>query len=144
MVSNADQDLLLNPNDGTLSAADGNLTFSSPGGTPNVSAAAYTNSFAGAATTTLYDIDVRPGNAVLVQQNLPNTGALVVVGSLGVDVESANEFDIGSTTNMAYALPRSAGTTKVYSANLTSEAATAGAVLPGSPTVRGFTLGLGF
>ena len=145
VVSNTGQDLRLNPNDGTLSATDGNLAFSPSGGTPNVSAAAYTNSFAGATTTTLYDIDVRPGSsAVLVQQNPPNAGTLIVVGPLGVDVESANGFDIGGTTNMAYALLKSGGTTKIYSVNLISGAATAGATLPGSPTVRGFTLGLGF
>ena len=144
VVSNTGQDLRLNPNDGTLSATDGNLAFSPPGGTPNVSAAAYTNSFAGATTTTLYDIDIRPGSAVLVQQNPPNAGTLVVVGPLGVEVESANGFDIGGTTNLAYALLRSAGTTKVYSINLTTGAATAGVTIPGTPVVRGFTLGLGF
>ena len=144
VVSNTGQDLRLSPLDGTLSATDGTLAFSPPGGTPNVSAAAYTNSFAGAMTTTLYDIDVRPGSAVLVQQNPPNAGTLVVVGPLGVEVESTNGFDIGGTTNMAYALLRSAGVTKVYSINLTTGAATAGATIPGSPSVRGFTLGLGF
>ncbi|MVM33121.1 DUF4394 domain-containing protein [Spirosoma sp. HMF4905] len=144
VVSNTGQNLRLNPNDGTLAATDGALTFSPQGGTPNISAAAYTNNFAGATTTTLYDIDVRPGSAVLLQQNPPNNGTLVAVGSLGADVESANGFDIGGTTGTAYALLRSSGTTKIYTINLTTGAATAGATLSGSPTVRGFTVGLGF
>ena len=140
VVSNTGQNLRLNPIDGTLTMADMPLNP----GTPNVTAAAYTNNFAGTATTTLYDIDIRPGGAVLLTQNPPNNGTLVNVGPLGVDAESANGFDIGGMSNMAYALLRSGGLTKVYTVNLTTGAATAGAVLPGSPTVRGFALGLGF
>ncbi|MBD2756117.1 DUF4394 domain-containing protein [Spirosoma validum] len=139
VVSNTGQNLRLNPMDGSLTATDGNLNP----GTPNVSAAAYTNNFAGAATTMLYDIDVRPGSAVLLQQNA-NPGILTTVGPLGIEVESANGFDIGGASNLAYALLRSGGTTRVYSINLTNGAATAGMALPGNPTVRGFALGLGF
>ncbi|MEZ0542862.1 DUF4394 domain-containing protein [Fibrella arboris] len=144
VISNTGQNLRLNPNDGTLTATDGAITFAPASGTPNVSAGAYTNNFAGAATTTLYDIDVRAGGAVLFAQNPPNNGVLVNVGPLGVDVESTNGFDIGGTTNAAYALLRSAGVTKVYLINLTTGAATAGAAIPGNPAPRGFTLGLGF
>ena len=81
---------------------------------------------------------------MLVQQNPPNAGTLVTVGSLGVMAEAANGFDIGGTSGTAYALLRVSGTTRIYSVNLTSGAATAGAMLPGNPTVRGFALGLGF
>ncbi len=144
VVSNTGQNLRLNPNDGTLTATDGLLSFSPAGTTPNVSAAAYTNNFAGATTTTLYDIDIRSGGAVLFQQNPPNNGTLVSVGLLGVDAETTNGFDIGGTSGMAYALLRSGGSTKIYTINLTTGAATAGATLPGNPTIRGFALGLGF
>ena len=144
VVSNTGQNLRLSPTDGTLRGTDGSLAFSSANGTPNVTAAAYTNSFAGATTTTLYDIETRSGSAVLYVQNPPNNGTLVAVGPLGVEAEGANGFDIGGTSNTAYALLRSGGSTKVYMINLTTGAATAGATLPGSPTVRGFTLGLGF
>ncbi|MVM39257.1 DUF4394 domain-containing protein [Spirosoma sp. HMF3257] len=145
VVSNTGQNLRLIPDNGALAATDGALAFSPAGGTPNVSAAAYTNNFAGAATTTLYDIDVRAGGAVLFMQNPPNNGTLVSVGALGVDVESANGFDIGGATGTAYALLRTGGnSTKVYTINLATGAATAGATLPGNPVVRGFTIGLGF
>ncbi|WP_220472562.1 DUF4394 domain-containing protein [Spirosoma foliorum] len=144
VVSNTGQNLRLNPDNGALAATDLALTFAPSPGTPSVSAAAYTNNFAGATTTTLYDIDVRPGSAVLFTQNPPNNGVLVSVGSLGVEVESANGFDIGGATGTAYALLRASGTTKLYTINLTTGAATAGATLPGNPTVRGFTVGLGF
>lgn len=144
VVSNTGQNLRLNPDNGALAATDGALAFSPAGGTPSVSAAAYTNNVAGAVTTTLYDIDVRSGGAVLFTQNPPNNGVLVAVGPLGVEVESANGFDIGGRTGTAYALLRSGGVTKVYTINLTTGAATAGGTLSGNPTVRGFTVGLGF
>ena len=52
VVSNADQNLRLNPNDGTLTAIDTNLAFAAgdpnQGANPNVVALAYTNNFAGA------------------------------------------------------------------------------------------------
>ncbi|MBO0951861.1 DUF4394 domain-containing protein [Fibrella forsythiae] len=148
VVSNTGQNLRLNPTvmptESALAATDGTLTFAPSSGTPNVSASAYTNNFAGATTTTLYDIDVRTGGAMLYRQVPPNDGVLVNVGSLGVDVDGVNGFDIGGTTGAAYALLRSAGVTKVYLINLTTGAATAGASIPGSPAPRGFTLGLGF
>ena len=142
VVSNTGQNLRLNPENGALAATDAPLSLTT--GTPTVTAAAYTNNFAGAATTVLYDIDTRSGGAMLYQQNPPNNGTLVAVGPLNVDIESANGFDIGGTTGTAYALLRSSGTTRVYSINLTTGAATGGANLPGNPIVRGFTFGLGF
>lgn len=142
VVSNTEQNLRLNPNDGTLTLADMNLN---PAGN-TVTAAAYTNNFAGATTTTLYDIGITGGNATLYTQNPPNNGTLNPLGPLNVSggVESANGFDIGGMSNIAYALLRSGGTTRIYSINLTNGNATAGMTLPGNPTVRGFALGLGF
>ena len=140
LVTNTGQNLRLNPNDGTIAATDGALNP----GTPSVTGVAYTNNVAGATTTALYGIDNQGAMATLVQQNPPNAGTLVPVGSLGVTAEAANGFDIGGTSGVAYALLRVSGTTRIYSVNLTSGAATAGAMLPGNPTVRGFALGLGF
>lgn len=141
VVSNAEQNLRLNPNDGTLTMADGNLNPMEN----TITAAAYTNNFVGGPGTTLYDIGTKGGNPTLYIQNPPNAGTLSTVGSLGLTgVEGTNGFDIGGMSNMAYALLRSGGTTRVYSINLTNGAATAGMTLPGNPTVRGFALGLGF
>ena len=144
VVSNTGQNLRLNPNDGTLAATDMPLTFAPATGTPNVSAAAYTNNFAGTTTTVLYDIDIRTGGAVLFTQTPPNNGVLVNVGPLGVDAEGVNGFDIGGTTGTAYALLQVGGVTRVYTINLTNGTATAGASIPGNPAPRGFALGLGF
>lgn len=136
VVSNTGQNLRLNPNDGAVAAIDGIL---SPG-TPAITGAAYTNNFAGATTTVLFDIDTQTNR--LYKQDPPNNGTLVDVGALGVTASSANGFDIGSTSGTAYALLTVGGVTKVYTINLTTGAATAGATLSG--TVKAFTLGLGF
>jgi len=136
IVSNTGQNLRVNPNDGTIAVVDGNLS----GTAPSVTAAAYSNNFAGATTTVLYDIDTQAGK--LVKQDPPNAGTLVDVGPLGVTASAANGFDIGSKSGIAYALLTVSGTTKIYTINLTTGAATAGATLSG--TYKAFSLGLGF
>ncbi|WP_415581809.1 DUF4394 domain-containing protein [Flavobacterium longum] len=136
IVSNTGQNLRVNPNDGTLSATDGMLNP----GTPNVTAAAYTNNFPGATTTVLFDIDSTTD--MLYTQTPPNNGTLVGVGALGVDVTASNGFDIGGTSNMAYAILTVGGNAKVYMINTTTGAATAMGDFPAS--VKGFALGLGF
>src|SRR5262249_9803211 len=61
LVSDADQDLRLNQNDGTVAGTDMTLTYpmgdANAGANPNVVGAAYTNDFDGTASTTLYGID---------------------------------------------------------------------------------------
>ncbi len=78
----------------------------------------------------------------LYRQDPPNAGTLVDVGPLGINVETNNDFDIGGTTGIAYGIFTVSGVQKIYTVNLTTGAATAGAPL--STAVRGFTLGLGF
>lgn len=136
IVSNTGQNLRLNPNDGVVASVDGVLAP----GTPAITAAAYTNNFAGATATTLYDIDTQTNR--LYKQDPPNSGTLVDVGPLGVTATAANGFDIGSKSGTAYALLTVGGVTKIYTINLTTGAATAGATLTG--TYKAFTLGLGF
>ncbi|WP_381520402.1 DUF4394 domain-containing protein [Spirosoma soli] len=141
LISNSGQNLRLNPNDGTIAATDGSLNP----GSPNVTAAAYTNNFAGATTTTLYDIDTRTGTAMLARQNPPNNGTLEMIGSLGIGAEGGNGFDIGGASNVGYALLRTGGVARIYTINLTSGAATNAINFPGNITsIRGFAIGLGF
>ncbi len=59
---------------------------------PHITAAAYTNNVAGAATTKLYEID--SDLDVLVIQDPPNDGVLATVGGLGVDFGPLGGFDI--------------------------------------------------
>lgn len=136
VVSNTGQNLRLNPETGEVAATDGNLNP----GTPFVTAAAYSNNFAGTTATALYAIDT--SNDKLFKQMPPNDGTLVEIGALGVNAEASNGFDIGGTSGKAYAILTVAGSNKIYEINLGTGAAT---TLSGFPkTVRGMTLGLGF
>jgi hypothetical protein len=138
VVSNTGQNLRLNPNDGTVAAVDGAINPT----TAKISAAAYTSNFAGSTATILYDIDYVTGK--LFKQDPPNTGTLVEVGSLGVVPTESNGFDIGGTSNKAWALLTVGGATKLYSINLTSGMATAVGTYTFTGNYRGFAVGLGF
>lgn len=136
LVSNTGQNLRLNPIDGTLAAADGNLNP----GTPDVTSAAYTNSYAGATATTLFTIDTTTNS--LFKQDPPNLGTLVSVGALGIDVGGENGFDIGGTSNTAYAALTVGSATKIYSINTSTGATTLVSDYPNA--IRAFAVGLGF
>jgi hypothetical protein len=66
---------------------------------------------------------------------------LVMVGALGVDATSAN-FDIGGTSNMAYAVLTVGGANGIYSINKDTGAASLLSSFPAA--VKGFAVGLGF
>ena len=133
IVSNTGQNLRFNPADGTV-IVDGNISMA----TANITGAAYTNNVAGATTTVLFDIDSQTDR--LYKQDPPNLGTLVDVGALGVNVEAANGFDIGSTSGTAYGLFTVAGVQKIYTVNLTTGAATALGTI--ATPARAFTLGI--
>jgi hypothetical protein len=136
VVSNTGQNLRLNPNDGLVAGIDGTLNP----GTPAVSAAAYTNNFAGSTATKLFVIDHTTDK--LYEQNPPNNGVLVEIGALGVDITSANGFDIGGTSNKAWVLATVGGTTRIYTVNTSTGALTEPVGFPSA--VKGFAVGLGF
>jgi hypothetical protein len=98
LVTNKDQDLRLNPETGMVVAIDGTLNPAAP----EITAVAYSNSFAGATTTTLYDIDVA-GDKLFIQDP-PNAGTLVEVGSLGVQAVGEAGFDIAPDNSVAIAV----------------------------------------
>lgn len=126
VTSAAEQNLRLNPNDGSLTATDGALAYAAgdahAGGNPNIVGSAYTNSFVGAAATILYDID--SGFDTLVYQDPPNGGVLHTVGNLGVDTSDLVGFDVAQGTGVAYASLTVGGTTGLYTVNLASGAVT--------------------
>jgi len=136
VVSNTGQNLRLDPVTGGITATDGIINP----GTPTLGAAAYTNNFAGATTTSLFVIDHTTDKLYL--QNPPNNGTLIEQGSLGINIDGANGFDIGSTSQKAYLIATTAGTTKIYTVNTTNGSTTSVANYPNA--VRGFTIGLGF
>ena len=135
IISNTGQNLRVNPATGAVTV-DGLLNPSSTG----ISAAAYTNNFAGTVATMLFDIDI--SNDKLYQQNPPNSGTLVEIGNLGINADAATGFDIGGTTGTAFAVLTSGGVTKLYEVNTASGAATAKGSF--ATPVTGFTIGLGF
>ncbi|HET9503047.1 MAG TPA: DUF4394 domain-containing protein [Hymenobacter sp.] len=79
-----DNNYRLNPNDGTLAATDGALAYvtndANAGQNPFIGTAAYTNSFIGAAGTTLYYIDEQ--RSLLVRSDNPNGGSLATVATI--------------------------------------------------------------
>ncbi len=134
-VTDADQDLRLNPDTGGVAGTDGTLAFATgdpnAGANPNAVAAAYTNNFSGATTTSLYVIDSNLD--VLALQGSaggapvsPNTGMLTTVGPLGVNTTDQVGFDIASPSGLALAslTPMGAMNSSLYSINLMTGAAT--------------------
>ena len=95
------------------------------GAAPVVAGGAYSNSFAGARSTVLYDLDA--ASAVLAQQIPPNDGTLVNVGALSVPFTGAASMDIaGGANGLVLAALRSggAGPYTLYTVSLTTGAAT--------------------
>lgn len=137
IVSNTGQSLRINVDTGATTT-DGNIN----GGAANtaITASAYTNSFAGTGSTTLYGIDTV--NATLYTQNPPNDGTLAMPVALGVAVGSANGFDIDARTNMGYMLGTVGGARNLYSVNLgaTTNAATLVGAIGVSENLRGIAL----
>jgi uncharacterized repeat protein (TIGR01451 family) len=130
VVSDTGQNLRINVDTG-LVITDLNLNP----GSPAIVGAAYTNSFAGAPSTTLYDINSTTDQLLI--QNPPNDGTLTVVGSLGVNVQGLLGFDIRAN-NAALAVMTIDGISSgLYSINLTTGAATlVGVVGPVATLVR--------
>ncbi len=94
ITSDTRQNLRAHPDTGSLVATDSPLSLTDEE-LPLVVGSAYTNNFAGAISTTLYDIDAR--NRALLIQNPPNDGVLTLVGgvnSLGVTFTQDVGFDI--------------------------------------------------
>jgi hypothetical protein len=101
------QNLRLNPDTGQVGTnpdtgrptidADANYALGdvNVGADPQIVAAGYTNSVAGAEATQLYAIDAAQG--VLVLQDPPNDGILNTVGALGVDATALTGFDIAAS-----------------------------------------------
>ncbi|PSK87985.1 DUF4394 domain-containing protein [Taibaiella chishuiensis] len=121
------------PTTGLLAATDVNLAYAAgdpnAGTTPNVSTCAYTNSFNGATTTTLYDYDHSLN--IFAIQNPPNNGTLNTLGASGIIQNLADpttDLDIYYSptllSNTAYFVANTATNDRLYSVNLASGAAT--------------------
>jgi hypothetical protein len=136
IVSNTGQNLRVNVDNGQATV-DGAIN---PAGSM-VTAAAYTNSVAGAGTTTLYVLDTQ--NDRLLIQDPPNNGTLNPVGALGMigDVQGVSGFDINGRTNAAFAAVTigAATTSELHSINLATGAGTRVNAIGGTERIRGLT-----
>jgi hypothetical protein len=144
VVTNTNQNVRLHPDTGATANTDTTLAFAATdinsGANPNVVAAAYTNNFAGAGATVLYDIDSAL-NALLVQSN-PNGGILNTVGPLGFDTTDNIGFDISAATGVAFAslTPTVGVTAGLYTINLGSGAATLVGTIANATILAGETV----
>ena len=136
IVSNTGQNLRIHPVTGAIASVDKVLTP----GMPAVSSVAYTNNIPNAMSTTLLDID--QGTDKLYTQAPPNDGILVEIGSLGIDIDATNGFDIGGTSGTAFGIFTAGDVTKIYSIKTATGAASALSDFPIS--AKAFTVGLGF
>lgn len=140
VTSDAEQNIRLNPDLGTVVGVDVSLAYAAGdpngGANPNVVGSAYTNNFAGATTTTLYDIDSNLD--ILVTQNPPNNGTLNTVGPLGFNTSDLVGFDISRVTGTAFAslTAPAAATSGLYTVNLASGAVTLVGTIGGGVTIR--------
>ncbi len=129
--SDTGQNLRVNVDAGTVTT-DGALTP----GTPQVLASAYSNSYAGAVSTTHYALDLAAG--ALVRQTSVN-GTLVMVGSFNAGTTFALEgaFDIAggeSGLPIAALQPSGASQSTLYRVNLANGALTSMGLLGSSGT----------
>ena len=137
VVGNLGQSLRINVDTGATTT-DGSINGGAAG--TAVNAAAYTNSFAGTASTTLYVIDAV--NGTLYTQNPPNNGTLGTPVSLGVAASVVGGFDIDARNNKGYAVMTVGGVRNLYAINLaaTAGAATLVSALGVSEDVKGVAL----
>ncbi|MCI0337237.1 MAG: DUF4394 domain-containing protein [Acidobacteria bacterium] len=148
LVSDGDQNLRLNPNNGAIAGMDTGLAYASgdagASSNPSVVASAYTNNFGGATTTSLYGIDSERDTLVL-QGSLggapvsPNTGMLTTVGSLGIDVTDVAGFDITNPGGIAFAsltINGASAFSSLYRINLQTGAATLIGTIGVTDTIR--------
>jgi len=129
-VSEADENIVYNPETGTASnAATVPLFYDEPTSSPAVVANAYTNSVAGATTTTQYVLDHQT-NALATLAN--NAGTLTTVAAVTLDgapLDFSADAGLDILTaedgaNTAYALLNVDGRSGLYTIDLTSGAAT--------------------
>lgn len=137
VVGNTGQNLRINVDTGDV-ITDGAIKPVT--GTAAVTAAAYTNTFVGAISTALYDLDAT--TALLHLQDPPNNGGLAPGVALGVTPTAVNGFDIDARSNTGYAALTVAGVTSLYTVNLgaTSAAATRVGEIPLAQPIRGLAL----
>ncbi len=124
----------LHPETGALVATDGNLSYGSGdvnnGANPSIGSVAYSNSYIGATSTTLYNYD--DALNIFTSQIPPNAGTLNTIGASGFNTSITDPssdldvyFDPATLSNTAYFSASVNGSTnQLYSINLTTGTST--------------------
>ncbi|MGI8819587.1 MAG: DUF4394 domain-containing protein [Chthoniobacterales bacterium] len=142
VISRNGSNYRVDPNTGTLTAQDSNLRYTGgvPSQTPDTTAIAYSNYFAGATSTTLYaytfnfDEFVRVGS-LGGNPISPNSGECFVVGGSGQFPLSSNVGFVISPTGMAY-MTANIGASTLFTVNLGNGHATpVGAIAGNLPII---------
>lgn len=138
VISDTDQSLRVSVS-GALVASDSAVAYApgaEGGAEPNVTGVAYTRVANNA--TTLYGID--SGTDSLVNVNI-NTGAATGVGSLGLNINSRNGFDISMGSGVAFlgAMLEGESISRLYTVNTSTGATTFLGVIGGGIELRGLT-----
>lgn len=124
--STDEQNLRIVPTTGATGVVDAGLAYAAgdagAGANPDIVGTAYTNSVAGALTTTLFAIDM--ARDVLVMLPSPNDGQLITVGSLGVNAGFNTGFDIAGADAFLAINTTLIGSSQLYRVNLSTGAAT--------------------
>ncbi|HEX9564822.1 MAG TPA: DUF4394 domain-containing protein [Gemmatimonadaceae bacterium] len=130
-----DQNLLLNPADGSLIGVGGSFAFAAGdanAGT-NIGMAALANM-----GSTLYGIESNVNVLVLVTD--PAAGTVTTIGSLGVNTVPCAAFDIDPSDSVAFASLALNGISTLYTVNLTTGAATPLGVIDIDSEVQGLAI----
>lgn len=141
--SDTEQNLRLHPGTGAVGGVDVALAYApgdaGAGTNPVIAGTAYTNSIAGATTTTLFAIDA--ARDVLVTLPSPNDGVMSTVGTLGVTTSEHVGFDIAGSDGSAYATLSTGGSrSTLYMVNLASGAATRVGTVDHGRRLRGIAI----
>ena len=132
VVSNSGQNLRINVDTGDTTT-DGVISLA--GGSPHVTAAAYTNAFLGTTATQLFDLDVASG--LLHLQDPPNNGTLAAGISC---LDSVTSFDIDARNNVGYAVRTSSGLSTMFTVNIATCTAPVASALGDGEPIRGLAL----
>ena len=142
VVSDTGQNLVIDADTGAT--ITDTLLVSGGATRTGINGAAYTNAFAAACRTTLYYIDASTDQ--LLTTSDPNSGAVTMVGALGVDTSAVGDVEIataGDGTNTGYAVLVVGGVPTSYQIDLATGVATStGAVtlLDANELVRDTTI----
>jgi len=114
VITNTGQNLRINVDTGAT-ITDG--VINPTANKPVIVAAAYTNAFAGTATTKLYSIDQTSDRIYLQNANAGTLGNSAPLGD-NLDTEGGGGFDIDPINNVGYAALKISGSYKFYQLNL--------------------------